>query len=80
MLHYNRKYDRPVSHAQIKKESRKAQEMYRDAMNPDVPTDLGDLVPRKEDEVEEPVQRRISEYVVEINGKYRTVDYPPPCS
>ena len=47
-------------------------------MDSDIPKTLGDRLPRKEEEKEEPVQRRISEYVVEVNGKYRTVEYPVP--
>ena len=75
---YNKAYEHPISVEQAAKESRKALKMYRDAMDSDIPKTLGDRLPRKEEEKEEPVQRRISEYVVEVNGKYRTVEYPVP--
>jgi hypothetical protein len=52
--------------------------MYREHMNPDIPKELGERLPRKDEEKKEVKPRKVSDYVVEINGKYRTVEYPTP--
>lgn len=52
--------------------------MYREAMKPDIPTELGERLPRKEELPKEQKYEKVAEHIVKVNGKYRTVDYPTP--